>query len=125
MAAGKHQARQVVRLVFGDGGFDDHAGIVGEGGGQVDAAQHRVERPAGDGFAAVEQYQMVGQAGNLVGGVADVDDGDRQFAVQAFQIGQDFQLAPVVESGQRFVHQQDPWRGEQGAGDGDALALAA
>ena len=37
VAAGKHQARQVVRLVFGDGGFHDHAGIVGEGSGQVDA----------------------------------------------------------------------------------------
>ena len=45
--------------------------------------------------------------------------------MQTFQIGQDFQLALVVELGERLVHQQDPWRGEQGAGDGDVLALAA
>ena len=45
--------------------------------------------------------------------------------MQALQIGQDFQFARVVESGERFVHQQDLRRREQGAGDGDALALAA
>jgi hypothetical protein len=108
-----------------DAGFDDDAGIVGEGRRQVDAAQVRVERAAGDDLALVEQDQMVGQPGHFVRGVADVDDGNGQFAVQALQIGQDFQLALEVEGGQRLVHQQDFRRGEQGAGDGDALAFAA
>jgi hypothetical protein len=62
---------------------------------------------AGDDPAFVEEDQMVGQAGDFVGGVADVDDRDGQFAVQAFQVGQDFLLALEVERGQRLVHQQD------------------
>ena len=68
---------------------------------------------------------MVGQAGDLIRCVADIHDRERQLAVQAFQIGQDFQLALQVKSGQRLVHQQELRRGEQGAGNGDALAFTA
>ena len=68
---------------------------------------------------------MVGEPCHLVRRVADVDDGQRQFAVQAFEIGQDFQLALQIERGQRLIHQQDLRRRQQGAGNRHALALAA
>ena len=93
MAAGKFETGQFVGFVLGDNRFEDDAGVVGESARQVDAAQHCVERPAGDDLALIEQHQMIGEAGDLVGGMADVDDRDRQFAVQTFEIGQDFQLA--------------------------------
>ena len=124
-SAKHHDLVGPLRAWRGDGGLDDDAGVVGEGGRQVDAAQHRVQRPAGDNLALVEQHQMVGEAGDFVGGVADVDDGNRQFSVQALKIGQDLQLALKIERGQRFVHQQDLRRGEQRPGNRHALAFAA
>jgi len=44
---------------------------------------------------------VVGQARDFVGGMADVDDGDLQLLAQAFQPGQEFLLAGVIERGQR------------------------
>ena len=68
---------------------------------------------------------MVGQPGDLVEGMAHVDDGDRQLSRQPVEIGQHFRLARRVERGERLVHQQQlRARGER-AGNGDALALAA
>ena len=40
-------------------------------------------------------------------------------------IRDDSALEPLVERGQRLVHQQQLWRGEQGAAERHALAFAA
>src|SRR5574343_1448384 len=121
---GKLKAGQVVKLMFGNSSLDHDPGVVGESRGQVDPAEHLVQGAAGDDLAGIEQDQVVGQPGNLVRRMADVDDRDRQFAMQALQIRQDFQLALQIQRSQRLVHQQNFRPGEQGAGDCDALAFA-
>ncbi len=68
---------------------------------------------------------MVGQAGYFVEGMADIQDGDVEFIAQALQIRQYLALALKIQRGERFVHEQKFRRGQQGAGDGDTLALAA
>ena len=123
--AGKVEPRQGVGLVAGQHRLDDHPGVVGEGRRQVGAGQGLAEGAAGHHPALVEQHQVVRQPGHLVGGMAHVDDGYRQLVVQAFEVGQDLQLALEVEGRQRLVHQQQARRGEQRPGDGHALALAA
>ncbi len=52
---------------------------------------------------------MVGQAGNLVRGVANVNDRKLQLAVQGFQIGQDFQLALEIDAASGFIASAAPW----------------
>ncbi len=123
--AGEFEPGEIVGLVRGDPGVENDARIVGKGGRQVDAAEYAIEWAAGDDPAVVEQNQVVGQAGHFIRRMADVDDRNGQFAMQAFQVGEDFQLALEVERGQRFVHEQDLRCSEQGAGDGDTLAFAA
>ena len=55
---------------------------------------------------SVQHHQVVGQPRHFVGRVADVEHGNVQFVVQAFEVGQDLLLAREVERGQRLVHQQ-------------------
>ena len=68
---------------------------------------------------------MVSQPRHFVLGVADVEHRDIQLVVQAFQVRQYLAFALAVQGRQRFIHQQQLGAGEQGAGDADALALAA
>ena len=89
------------------------------------ARAFRSSGPCATRAAAFHHHEVVGQPRHFVGRVADVEHGDLQFVVQAFEVGQDFVLAREVERGQRLVHQQQARAGEQRAGDGDALALAA
>ena len=123
-AAAEFKACQIVYFMFRNQGFDNDARIIGKGCRQVDSAQDIVERATGDDPTFVEQNQMVGQSCDLIRCMADIDDRYGQFAVQAFEIRQDLQLALEVECSQRFVHEQDFRIGEEGAGDGDALAFA-
>ena len=51
--------------------------------------------------------------------------GMRASSRRRFEVGHDFELARLVERGQRLVHQQQRGRGEQGAANGDALFFAA
>ena len=67
---------------------------------------------------------MVGQLAHLFRDVADVDDGDIQFAMQRLDPGQDFLPAFPVHRGQWFVHQQQPGADGQCAGNGHPLAFA-
>ncbi|MNF17854.1 hypothetical protein D3C80_2216040 [compost metagenome] len=53
----------------------------------------------------LQQHQVIGQAGNFILGVADVNQRDLQLVVQALEVGQDFALARPVEGRQRLVHQ--------------------
>ena len=59
------------------------------------------------------------------GGQSVRDDHHRPAAGDAEQIGVDHRLALGIERAGRLVQDQDPWIVDQGAGDGDALALAA
>jgi hypothetical protein len=68
---------------------------------------------------------VIGQSRHFVGRVADVDQRNVQFVAQAFQPGQEFLLAGVVQRGQRLVHQEQARRRQQGTGDRNALLLAA
>ena len=126
VAAREVQTRQVIVVVVGrDDGLDDDAGILGEGSRQVQPCQGLLERAAREHATAVHHHQMIGQARDLVRGVADVEHRDRQLVVQPLQVGQDLLLARDVQGGKRLVHQQHPRADRQGAGDGDPLALAA
>ena len=119
-----HQ-REVVGRVVADHGCADHrtGGIVVRQW-QIQPRHHVGGGAAGHKFAVFKQHQVVGQARHFVHGVADVEHGNLQLAVELFQVGQDFSLAFGVQRGQWLVHQQQARAGGQGAGDGDALALA-
>ncbi|MCY1534768.1 hypothetical protein D9M68_701500 [compost metagenome] len=126
VGAAQADAQQpIVRVVVADAAIDHGLGILLEHKGQVAPQQGFLERPAGLHPAFLQHHQVIGQARHLVGRMADVEDRDIQLLVQAFQVGQHLQLALEVERGQRFVHQQQARAGQQGAGDGHALALAA
>ena len=80
---------------------------------------HRVDAPGRD------QHHRIGEPGDLVERVGDIDDGNREGAADVFDEGEDFAAALVVEAGQGLVHQEQSWARQQGTADGDALGLAA
>ena len=126
LPAGKVEpAEPVLRVMRGYRGVEDHTGVVGEGSGQIETRQRLLQRAAGDDAAFVQQYQMVGEPRHFIGRVADVDERNVEFVMQAFKVGQDFLLALQIECGQRLVHQQDLRPGQQCTGDGHTLAFAA
>jgi hypothetical protein len=112
-------------IAFGHRGGEHGAGVLAQLDRQVDARQGLGQRPVRHGAAAFHDDDVVGQARDFVGGMADVDQRDVQLVAQALQPGQEFLLAGMVERGQRLVHQQQARRREQGAGDRHALLLAA
>ena len=123
---GQRQREQLVTLIVAaDLGPQHHAGIVALCQRQIEAWQQFAERAAGQGAAAVQQHQVIGQARHFIGRMADVEHGDVQLVMQAFQVGQDLLLALAVEGCQRLVEQQQLRAGEQGTGDTHALAFAA
>jgi len=68
---------------------------------------------------------VVAEFGDFDGGMRDVEHGDFEFVADAFEVGDDFEFEFFVEAGEGFVHEQQLGRGEEGAGEGDALFLAA
>ncbi len=109
-----------------DARLEDGAGLVAAGqraqlqaAGELLHRSHRGDPPLGD------QHHGVGEAHDLLHGMADVDDGQRQLVAQALDERQDLLLARLVERGQRLVHQQQARPGEQRAAERDALLLAA
>ena len=74
--------------------------------GQVRAAEHIGDRADGFDAAARQQNHPVGQPRHLGDGMADIDDGNAGLVAQAFQIGQDFRLALLIERSERLVHQE-------------------
>ena len=67
----------------------------------------------------------IGQAHGLDLVMGDVDGGGLAFLQDALQLGAHLHPQQGIEVGQRLVHQQDLRLHRQGAGDRDALALAA
>ena len=124
--ASSFDARQLpLGIAFDDGRIEHDADILAKPDRQVEACQGRRQRAVGDDAALVEHDDVVGQPRHFVGGVADIEHGNFQFVVQAFEVGQDFLLEVVVERCQRFVHQEQLGAGQERPRDGDALALAA
>jgi len=78
-----------------------------------------------EAFAGLEDEDLVAEGGDFVGGVGDVEHRDVELVAEALQVGDDGGLEFLVEAGERLVHQQQTGRGEDGAGEGDALFLAA
>ena len=111
--------------MLGHLGVDHRAGVVGALQRQVGAGQQLGQRAGRQHAAGVEQHQVVGQPRHLVHRVRDVDDGQRQFGLQPFQVGQDLGLACGVQRRQRLVHQQQLRAGGQRARDRHALAFSA
>ena len=75
--------------------------------------------------ALVADPQVVRQAQQLGGGMADVEHRDLELGMQPLEIGQDVLAGRGVERRQRLVHQQQPRAGQQRPGDRDPLPLAA
>ena len=109
----------------GNAGRHHRARCVAVRQGQVQPGEQRLRRPAGADPARIQQHQVVRQAGDLVHGVADVQHGNIEFALQVFQVGQDVSLALRVQCGQGFVHQQQARATGQGARHRHTLAFAA
>jgi hypothetical protein len=106
-AAVELDARQVpFGIAFGHRGLEHGAGILAQADRQVDPRQGLGQRALRHGAAGVHDDDMVGQARDFVRGMADIDHGNVEFVAQAFQPGQEFLLARMVERGQRLVHQQ-------------------
>ena len=66
-----------------------------------------------------------GDASDLGGIVADVDQRHVRFIPQAFQIRQDLALARIVKRSERLIEQQEARLHQQRTADCDALAFAA
>ena len=72
-----------------------------------------------------EQNDAIAQANRFADIVRDENDGASGFGPDAFQFVVQQVAGLGVESGERFVHQQDVGLGGEGARDGDALTHAA
>ena len=109
----KPDTRQVPCLVsFDDHRIEDDTDIFAEAYRQVEAGKDFAQCAAGDDLARIQHDQMVGESRHLIGCVTDVDDGNLEFVMQTFQVGQKFTLACRIESRQRLVHQQQSRTGQ-------------
>jgi hypothetical protein len=85
-----------------------------------------VERPPDlPHLALVEHHDLVGQRHRLDLVVGDVDHSRAQFLVQPRDFHAHVHPQRGVQVGQRLVEQEQPRVADDGAADGDALALAA
>lgn len=57
--------------------------------------------------------------------MGDEDEGDAQFADEIAEVLEDACGGELIHGGGRFVGENDGWAVDEGAGNGDALALAA
>ena len=70
-------------------------------------------------------HNLVGQQFGFATVVGDVDGGDAQLAQQAAHFNAQRLAQLAVEIGERLVEQQHARFGDNGAGQGNALLLAA
>ena len=75
--------------------------------------------------ALVEHRDAVGDGVRLLLVVGDVDRGDAELALQQLELGAHLDAQLGVEVGQRLVEQQHLGLDHDGAGERDALLLAA
>ena len=75
--------------------------------------------------AVIHHADPVGHHQRFALVVGDVDEGDAEAFVQALDLELEVLAQLLVERAQRLVHQQHAGAEDDGAGDGDALLLAA
>ena len=113
-------------VVVAENRAQQHAGgALAEMFAEIGAGKERGGVARGDDAALRDDHQRVGEPGDLVDLVADIEDRDARFGADTLQIGHDPRSPGVIERGERFVHQQDLRVRHQCPGNGDALALAA
>ena len=78
-----------------------------------------------DDPAVLDDDQPVGQHHGVQRVVRDQDGDGLELGQVAPELGADLQAGAGVQGGQRLVEEQQPGAGGQGAGEGDALGLAA
>ena len=76
-------------------------------------------------LALVHHHDVVGERHRLFLAVGDLDEADAEFALQPLQLAAHLHPQERIERGERLVEQQDLRLGDQGAGERDALLLAA
>ena len=108
-----------------DGGVNQRASAIAVCQRQVEPRHQFMRRADGADVAGVEQDHVVSQTRYFVECMAHVQHRNVKFAVQLFEVGQDFGLALRVERGQRLVQKQQARAGGQGARDRHTLTLAA
>ena len=102
-------------------GVAEKAGDEGVGGAQVDV----VGAAALFDAAVVHDDDLVGHFEGFFLVVGDEDAGDAQFVVDVAQPGAQFFAHFGIERAEGFVEQEEFGFDGEGAGEGDALALAA
>ena len=75
--------------------------------------------------AEVHDGDAVGEGHGLDLVVGDVDGGGGEFVLEVFELGAGGDAQLGVQVGEGLVHQEDLGLAHDGAGEGDALALAA
>ncbi len=107
------------------------AGVGVEDGVHV-ALEDFEEDVRGEALGAVVVVEVFGEAGDAVAAgdaaaevVGDHDEGEVDFLFEGFEEGEEFFLAGLVDAGRGFIEEEDFRLIDQGAGDKDALLLAA
>ena len=89
--------------------------VVVDGEGRLVLLQH----------AVIDEADLGGEGHGFHLVVGDIDKGGAGFDMQALQLVAHFQAQLGIQVGERLIHEQDGGLRRQGAGDGDALLLAA
>ena len=107
-------------------GMEDDArlGLAGNSA-EVEPRQHVVDRTRCRDLAVGEEDESIGDPGDLVEGVADIDDRQPHLVAEALDIGEDLVLPRFVERGKRLVHEEEAGACEQRPADRHPLLLAA
>ena len=92
---------------------------------EVEPGEDLADRAGGRHLAVGEDDDRIGEAGDLVDRVADIDDRQPHLVAQPLDIGKDLGLARLVERGERLVHEEEARARQQRAADRDPLLLAA
>ena len=80
---------------------------------------------AGDDAAAFEQHDARGKQQGFPQIVSDENDGFAKTAGERREFTLKFGAGDGIERAEWLIHQENRWIGRKGAGDADALTLAA
>ena len=125
LAAAADAGQMVLMIVGFHRAFQHGRGISLFGHRQMQFGQQFAHRAVGRYLALFEQHQVIGKARDLLWVVRDVDHRQFQFAMQAFEVGQDGGFRGVIERRQGFVHQQQAGLRGQCPRNRDALPFSA
>ena len=76
-------------------------------------------------FALLHHHHEIGERDRFELGVGDVHEGNAELALHVAQLLAHLDAQELVERGKRLVEQEDARLGDGGAGERDALLLAA